>query len=1001
MVSGIALTAVYGRPASAQSLMSGSLRGQVNDANNAPIIAAVVTVTNQENGSVISFAANRRGEFNLALIIPGTYAVVAEQAGFQPVRINGVQVRAGEEAQVTFRLERRPPPITTVVDLPAPARAPLGKGRAIGEEIDGPELQSFDYQQDITGVTRDLSSVGYSNDGRAGYGVAAGGLPPSFSRLFIDAVEQNLIRHPGVPGEPASAPLFSRNSLSGVSSLENAFDAEWDGTAGSLLTGRSRVGSTALEFKPYLTFSGSSLGGRSKDNPADLSATSLQAGAILSGALIRDTAHFVLGFNYQTLERPSANPWEQDSATFAATPVSLREQFPIVAADSFGAVISPFTEPTVRTWRGFNGFGRVDWRLASRLGLFARVGFAKWKEQDAQLGVSLPSGAGTHLDARDFGGALGLTSSWTRTANEFRLGVRLSRRDWTSSLIPSTLLVSEGAAIGSAEVGPAEFDQRAVDVNNTLQYTWRRHRIKFGVGASFTKFKQDYAYGRQGSYRFGDLDAFGNGNGTFFQIIAPGAVDVATTDIEAFLQDLWSVSPEFQLQLGLRFDEQKLPENKIELNSAWVSASGISYNINPSDKNNFSPRLGLVWDIQNRNEWVLRGGGGLYYGRMDLSLFSEAVLYDGDAVVRRGRGTFGTWPLSPDSTAAPVMGPRLTLFDDGYKNPRTAKWDLALSHSLGNRLTFELAGSYHHSDYLPRRTDLNLLPSATGQTQEGRSVYGTLVKQGGLVAPDPGTNRRFSGFDLVSGVVSSGFSDYYGFTATVKREADRGLSFRASYTFSHTTDNWQLGRSGDPADQLSPFSGEASSNEWVEGRSDLDIPHRVVVFSTYAFPGRRGMELGLRYRYRSGLPFTPGFRSGVDVNGDGSGENDPVFLDNAVAGTAELIGDHDCLSSQVGEFAERNSCREKGVHALDLRFALRLPFSVMGNDLRLIVDAFNLVSTENGVVDRAAYLVDPAQPLTQVGGNVTIPFMANPRFGSLLSRRGEPRIVRLGLKVDY
>jgi hypothetical protein len=73
----------------------------------------------------------------------------------------------------------------------------------------------------------------------------------------------------------------------------------------------------------------------------------------------------------------------------------------------------------------------------------------------------------------------------------------------------------------------------------------------------------------------------------------------------------------------------------------------------------------------------------------------------------------------------------------------------------------------------------------------------------------------------------------------------------------------------------------------------------------------------------------------------------------------------------------------------------------MGNDLRLILDAFNLVSSDAGIVDRAVYLVDPAQPLTQVGGNVTIPLVANAGFGTLLARRGEPRIIRLGLKVDY
>jgi hypothetical protein len=997
-MSGIVLMTFCSTPIFAQSLMSGAIRGQVRQPDGAALIGAQVIVTNQATGNRVSFLVDRRGRFNLALVIPGTYSVSAEQAGFQPIRQNGIQVRPGEEALVVITLERRPPPIETVIDLPPAVGSQLSRGRSVGEEISGTELQFFDFRQDVTGASRDFSSIAYPGDGRVGYGVAGGGLPPSFSRFFVDAIEQNLIRHPGVPGEPAQAPAFSRNSLGTAAALDNVFDTEWDGTSGSLLAATSRVGSARLTFNPYLTFSGSSLGGRGNDNPADLSATSLQTGAVLTGSLVKDTAQFVLGFNYQSLEQPTANPWERDSTIFDGGPVSLSTALPVIAADSFGADVTAFVQPTVRTWKGFNGFGRIDWRLTSSLGIFARVAVAKWKEEDALLGTSLISGVGTDLDARDISGALGLTSAWRVAANEFRLGVRLSKRDWTTSVTPATFLVSEGAAIGSNEVAPGDFEQRAFDINNTFQYTYSSHRFKVGLGFSFNKWNQDYTYARRGVYRFGDLDGFANGDGTFFQIVGPAGIDVSATDFEAFVQDLWTISTAFQLQLGLRYESQGLPGDEISLNNTWVTTSGLPYETNPKDRNNISPRVGFVWDIQDRGDWVLRGGGGLYYGKMDLGLFSEAALYDGAAVARRGNGTFVNWPVAPDSVDAPVVGPRLAVFDDGYQDPRSSKWDLALSHGLAGRFAIEVTGSYHHTDYLPRRTDLNLLPSATAQTQEGRPVYGTLVKQGGMLSASPGSNRRFSGFDLVSGIISSGFSDYYGITAAITRRADLGLSFRAAYTYSRTTDNWALGRSGDPVDQLNPFPEDG--DDWLEGKSDLDIPHRISVFSSYGFGGARGLEVGLRYRYRTGLPFTPGFRPGVDANGDGSGENDPAFIDNAIAGTPELLADHDCLSSQVGEFSDRNSCRENGVHALDLRVGLKLPFRLMGSDLRLTVDAFNVVSSETGVIDRAVYLVDPTQPLT-VSGTVNIPLIANSQFGTLLARRVEPRIIRFGLKVDY
>src|SRR5690606_30255587 len=92
---------------------------------------------------------------------------------------------------------------------------------------------------------------------------------------------------------------------------------------------------------------------------------------------------------------------------------------------------------------------------------------------------------------------------------------------------------------------------------------------------------------------------------------------------------------------------------------------------------------------------------------------------------------------------------------------------------------------------------------------------------------------------------------------------------------------------GDVAELMATVGGD--DRDWADGRSDFDVPHRLAVGAELRLPILAGVSIAGVYRYQSGYPFTPGFRDGVDMNGDGSGRNDPAFVDNAIPGTDELV----------------------------------------------------------------------------------------------------------------
>jgi carboxypeptidase family protein len=920
----VAILGVLGvaEPVAAQSLTGGVLRGTVTSREGAPIRGVQLTIEGRDGRAVTLIESAGAGEFSVSLLPPGSYRVLAEQVGYQPVRVSGVNVVAGQTTTLAVKLVRKPPPITSVDEQVASGAI---SGSSEGRVLDARALTSGDRYRAVTDIGRGLSEVDGPRDGRDGFALAAAGLPGTASRLVVDGVPELLLRHPGVPGALASAPLFQRDAVSQAGVLGLPLDAEWRGYPGTILAAQTARGSNRLSFRPYLAGSGAKLGGRKEDNPADSAGTSIQAGAVLSGAIVPDTAHFLLRFDYQRLRTPSAAPWENDSASYRGGPVALATTIGAIAKDTFHTTAVTGVAPVVHTWKGGSGMGRLDWRL-NRHAVAIRGGYAKWDEDAPLLGGEPSLLAGASLSARDWSGAVSLTSTWTDVTSELRAGVAGTKRDWLGAAIPATSLAAEGAAFGSSGALPAKFEETSLDIGEAVQFVTGPHRLKGGADLSLLKYRQAYRFGSSGIYTFGGLDGFGRGEGTFFQATGSGAATAEPnlTDAGLFLQDTWSVSPEISVTMGIRYDRQKLPKDKIALDQKLVDDAGIKNTNRPDDKNGVSPRIGFVWDVRNRGEWVVRADAGLFKGRLDPATFAEAMLYDGGTTIRRGQGTFASWPAAPAAALAPDVGARITLFGDGYRSPRALKASGGLSRFLAGGVAVHVTGSYYHTDYLLRRTDLNLVEDQLTQTSDGRPVYGSLVQQGGLISAAPGSNRRFADFDLVSGLAPTGFSDYYEVTALAERRSPSGLSLAASYTYSRTRDNLTGALEPDPADQLNPFPQGIAGADWSEGRSDLDVPHRFAGSAEYRSRGRSPVTVGARWRYRSGLPFTPGFRPGVDVNGDGGGRNDPAFLDAAVSGLSAALAAGRCEAA-AGDFAKRNSCREPSVNGLDLYLALGLP----------------------------------------------------------------------------
>ena len=963
-----------------QSITSGELAGTVSDSLGQVLYGADVSVIDRASGVERVATVDRHGAFRFTLLPPGEYEVFAEALGYRPRRIRGVPVRPGTSLDVNLALGWAAPPVSQVDTTFFTAGVYESASSAGSRWLTPFAFDGLPTQDRGVNAAADVVTNGTG-------GLEMEGLPSAFSGIEIDGLPLAPVQHDGFPSLLGLG--FPRSAFRDAQVVNGGSDVEWTRFAGTALSVFPREGTATPVVRGFLDWTGSQLSS-SKFFATDAASNStLRGGVILTGPIIPDTAHFVLGVEAEREQTPLPAAWSSDSLV-------------TLAKDSFATDLSGYTRPRIATTQKVSLFGRLDWQLTddNTLGISAHYGNAKITNGDLGAGA-LPS-LGSSINGSEFAADAVLASTLSAAAsNELRAGIEVNSRTDTASGIAGTWVTTAGAGFGADPGLLGQFQRTAIAAREAMHVRLGRHQVKFGVEVTVPSYQITSTWGQTGSFTFGGIPQLEARQGEFVQAVgvAPTA-QFTSPEFGGFLQDTWRAAPGFDFLVGLRYDFEKMPQGDIVLNSAWQKASGLQNTAAPNHMSKFAPRAGISWDVGQRHQWLVSAEGGSFFSDLNPAVTAALLTEDGSVIVRRGLGTLSSWPAVPDSVTAPVVGPRLTLLGPSFQVPRTRHFGAGVTGALGHGYELHVSGAYRHTDFLERRTDLNLAGSS-GTDQYGRPIYGTLVQEGGLLAAQPGSNRRFAGFDVVSALDPDGYSDYWGITFDLERSFGAGLKLIASYTYSQTTDNWLsgMGFAGNPGGQLSPFPSGLNGQDWSKGTSDFDVPSRLTLAADLTLQRLRGVHLVAAYRYRSGYPFTPGFRPGVDANGDGAA-NDPAFVDDTMSGMASLISKWSCLRQSAGQFAARNSCRASGVSSLDLR--LEVPtVTIGGYPLDLVVDAVNLLESDVGLVDNALYLVDPAKAPTTVGSVTHVPLVVNPNFGNVLVRDSSGRFLRVGLRVNW
>ncbi|HSK18851.1 MAG TPA: TonB-dependent receptor [Longimicrobiales bacterium] len=962
----VVLTVLVCAPLQAQTATTGAVDGRVVDASGAPVLDAIVTIRDA-SGLEKETDSGRRGVFSFGYLAPGLYQLRVEQIGYAPGLVTGIQVRPGRTRQVEVRLPAAAP--ADVQPRVVPHQGAVQPATLYG----GSQwLPSFAVRS-VPSATRepaDLLRMSSIADDRW----IAEGLPASLSVLRIDGIPFRPAAHPQLP-DAGSA--FTLTGIESAELVTNGVDVDWSGAAASYLSTQSRHGASAAAVHAAAFWSGDALPSGIDAGP--LSHTDVQGGVVVRGPFFADGNQFSLGIEARRLETPVSAAWADTEA--AAT---LAEADPELDLESY-------RRPAVLSSNAASAFARADWSVgrSHRVELSAHFAAQPDAETVDERGSRL-AWQGSDLVA----GAALRSAFGASVVNELRVAATRSARERPAldQGIP-TRLVSDDLAFGAATASLSSAEDLIVHVSDAVRVASGAHTFEVGAAAALGMYSYEHRENADGAYLFGDVSDFAADSGVFMR--AEGGAPLAewtSPTLSVFAQDRWRALSGLEVMLGVRVDRESLPESDVNRDDEWFQLTGLANNDIGSTSLRISPRAGITWDVNGSRDWVVEAGGGLYYDRVDPQLLAQWQVDDGSALMRRVNGSL-SWP----DDSAGVTAPRLTMLSSDFDAPRTARLGAGVTRRLAAGTSLSVSAVARRTENLPRQSDLNLLPLPGARDQYGREVYGVLEQHGALLAAAPASGRRFPVYDEVALISDDGWSEYIGVTIGVDRELMDGYGFLLRYTFGRTTDNWvdaargRWGHSGAPAVGGDP--------DWEEGTSDFDVPHRGTAAVVLEAPF--GVQVSGAYRFQSGRPFTPGFRPGVDADAGGSG-TDPAFVDGALAGMSDIIGEWDCLRDAEDAFVERNSCRAAAVHALDIGAALTV-LRWGGAAAAITLDAFNVFDSWHEQPDAALYLIDPAGTLTSdpVARTVDVPLLVNSEFGKPLARRHSGRRLRLGLSLNW
>lgn len=993
-----------------QGVTTASMRGVVTDTNGETLPGANVLAVHMPSGTEYGTATQNDGTFNLrGMRVGGPYTVTVTFVGFESFTREGINLTLGD----TYRLDvtlRDSAVELGEVQVVAQTGIFDSENTGVGTNIGEDRIRNVPtVGRDLSDFTRLTPQAIVGNDDDDGPSISIAGQNNRYNTIYIDGAVNNDVfglSAQGTNGGQTGSTPISIDAIEEFQINLSPYDVTQSGFTGGAINAVTRSGTNRFEGSAYYFLRNQNFVG--KTPPALVSEgdermkvdefSNNRFGVRLGGPIIQNKLFFFANVELLRSETPQpfTGPYIGDSVNRLE---ELRQALTNAGYDpgDFGSKQSTLDDDKV--------LAKLDWNINPNHRMSARYSYSAADNTDAFGSSATTINFSNNAEVfpnRTHSSAVELNSTFGNSfANKLILGFTrvTDDRGFAGDPFPN-VEINDGS--GSIFFGSEPFstgnllEQDIWTLTNNFNWFRGKHTLTFGTNVEFYDIANLFIGQNFGVYEYDSLEDFlsslqGNPVEPNFFTRGFSLVDNVTGDasnaIAAFkayqvgfyVQDEFQATDQLRLTGGVRVDIPKITtepgfapdvfDTTIPMVEAKHDLKGAEPGKTPAAALYFAPRLGFNYDIYGDKTGQLRGGVGVFTGRVPfvwpggmfvnngatVGIASGTTLPNGDPVPFRANPSDGLTAADFGQTVIPSG--RLEIFEEDYRYPRVARASLGIDHRLPGGLIGTLEGQYTKNLANITIENVNLNPDAVERFDgpDNRPFY----------TGDVFIDDRYEAIHRV-GSTSEGYA--YDITARIAGDYSNVFSTgdQLSLSLSYTYGDSKVINDGTSSQLNSIWRTVEIANTLPSNidlsRSDFAIGSRVLANVTFRkeFLDNLATTVSLLYTGESGTLFSYTFdRSPV---GGGWRDYSLLYIPNdanelawdgdAAAQAAAFnryIESSDYLSSRRGDYAERNGSRMPFESVLDLHLGQELFGNIGGRRHRLEVtlDVFNLTNLIN------------------------------------------------------